>query len=416
VLKNQYRGGFVIENTIASGRGPGSVNRVPAGIRMRRLAHSVLIDGELRGRRPFDSALSFDFGSCYARNVRTSGYACAVSYYGRVEVPGAEIGEYCSHPGASLFGERPSSLGLPIEEAPDVPWPADPNQWVSVNRFGAAGDGKTDDTEAIRRAMASGCPVIYFQPGKYVIDAPIEIPATVERVNFMFADLIAGPNLREMRDTGTFVVTGETDRPLILEDLFAWEEYYGYQHLIDHASVRPLILSDLHVQAGPLYRNSVPGGKVFIENICCTTGSLTEDKMPYGVVPCLEFRGQTVWARQLNPERSLQEVVNRGSMLWVLGFKTEGYGSAYVTTDGGSTEVLGGVISIGGNRGIPAIVNDESNVSIVASTNGYSHEEYFPIAVRETRGGETRELRNSGFPVRFVCQYTIPLYSGRSRN
>jgi polygalacturonase len=45
----------------------------------------------------------------------------------------------------------------------------------NVQRFGAAGDGTTDDTEAIRHAVRDGDGVLHFPPGSYLITAPIEI-------------------------------------------------------------------------------------------------------------------------------------------------------------------------------------------------------------------------------------------------
>jgi polygalacturonase len=45
----------------------------------------------------------------------------------------------------------------------------------NVQRFGAAGDGTTDDTEAIRHAVRDGDGVLHFPPGSYLITATIEI-------------------------------------------------------------------------------------------------------------------------------------------------------------------------------------------------------------------------------------------------
>ena len=45
----------------------------------------------------------------------------------------------------------------------------------NVTRFGASGDGLTDDTEGIRHAVANGDGMLHFPPGTYRITAPIEI-------------------------------------------------------------------------------------------------------------------------------------------------------------------------------------------------------------------------------------------------
>jgi hypothetical protein len=52
-----------------------------------------------------------------------------------------------------------------------------------VREFGAAGDGKRDDTKAIEHALKEGDGVLHFAPGNYLITRTIEIPlADVGRV------------------------------------------------------------------------------------------------------------------------------------------------------------------------------------------------------------------------------------------
>jgi hypothetical protein len=41
--------------------------------------------------------------------------------------------------------------------------------WLSVSAFGAKGDGNTDDTRAIQKAINSAKGILYFPPGAYVI-------------------------------------------------------------------------------------------------------------------------------------------------------------------------------------------------------------------------------------------------------
>jgi hypothetical protein len=243
-----------------------------------------------------------------------------------------------------------------------------------------------------------------------LIDGPIDVPPGVERVQFCFCDLKAGPALRRAAGTGAFRVVGESDTPLIMEDLFGWEEWHGEHYLIDHASMRTLILSDLHVQTGTLYFNSAPGGQLYIENVCSTPGTLARPQ------PCLILNGQQVWARQLNPERADPEVINEGSTLWVLGFKTEMCGVSYVTRGGGQTEVLGGVVNNFSPRiadDQPILVTEQSSVSFTAVTNGRSDEgHYFKVIARERRGDEVRILGWADVPRRYEKQSLIPLYVG----
>ena len=162
------------------------------------------------------------------------------------------------------------------------------------------------------------------------------------------------------------------------------------------------------------YFNTVPGSRVFIENCASTIGDGGAEG-PHRPIPCYEFHGQTVWARNINPERSYREIVNDNSILWIMGFKTEGYGTAFETTNGGSTEVLGGTISMGANRELPAIVNENSSVSVSSISNGYRYDAFFPIAVRETQGSETRVLTNEDMPLRCMKLYRIPAYIGKKQ-
>ena len=45
-----------------------------------------------------------------------------------------------------------------------------------VRQFGANGDGKTDDTEAIRHAVEKGDGALFFPAGDYLISGTIDIP------------------------------------------------------------------------------------------------------------------------------------------------------------------------------------------------------------------------------------------------
>lgn len=409
-LSHQKRTGIAVKNTLVSICNLHSDNEVQAVTVEGSSAHVVLVDAELRGGHPLRYAVEGKEGMLLLRNVDTSGYKGAILPAPK-EVDGKTyIDEYSNHSGYSLFGEAHKTLNLPIEQPPELDW-----QWdetcAFVNEFGAVGDGKQDDTAAIQRAMNSGKKHIVFQPVTYFISDVITVPATVEGVHFMYADFIAGEKLRES-NAGAFKLIGDSDTPLLMEDSFVWEKFYGNVHFIEQANKRTLILSDMHVQTAAMYFNTVEGSKVFIEDCGCTVGSYMD--MTYRHMIPFSFVGQTVYARNINPERSMCEILNDHGTLWIMGFKAEFEGAFVKTINGGKTEVLGGVLSIGRKKDIPAIENVDSDTSFVMSNNGYSCNDIFPIVVKETRKGETRILPFEGLPRRLEHFFMLPLYAGRN--
>ena len=84
----------------------------------------------------------------------------------------------------------------------------------NVQRFGATGDGKTDDTEAIRHAIRDGDGMLHFPPGSYRITQPIEInlaqsgPIGIDGTSGTARVLMAGPG-PAFRLVGTHGGTGD---------------------------------------------------------------------------------------------------------------------------------------------------------------------------------------------------------------
>ncbi|MFW6277260.1 MAG: hypothetical protein ACOC1J_01220, partial [Prolixibacteraceae bacterium] len=171
--------------------------------------------------------------------------------------------------------------------------------------------------------------------------------------------------------------------------------------LVEHASKRTLIMSDIHTQVGSQYINSVSGGKIFIENVCTT------DENPKK--KCFVFNGQKVWARQINPERSDPEVVNRGSDLWILGFKTEAKGVSFDLSEGARMEVFGGVVNHF-SPGKPVVQLKNSEMAFIAATRGGNVLDYI---VTETRENSTRHLMYESMPGRQGNMIFIPVIAGK---
>ena len=428
VLKRQRRWGFLIESNMVAIRDLYSENFVPAVNIDGTAAYVVLTDAKLVGGNKWDVAIRHAVGHCMLRNVEVEGYEAAVSRTW-LNVPSAKVKDHIDELVVSgpvtLFGEKAqTSLDLTVEETPTVEWDSTDN-WISVNAFGAVGDGKTDDTKAIQKALQSGKSTIYFQPGQYLIDDVIEIPQTVKRINFMYSDIVSGSRLKTRKSTGVFRISEDSDTPIVIEDLFAWEKFNGFMTLVEHACTRTVVFSDVHVQTASIYFNTVPGAKVFMENTGCTIGGIPgagarKEPLPHEELnaysretPCFSFWKQEVYCRQLNPERSLHEVINDGGKLWVLGCKTEEEGTAFETKNGGSTEVLGAVFAIGLGKQYPTIINDNSNVSVYANTFGMGKRQSWPIVVREIQGEEIREWRFENMEIGTMACRVLPLYVGR---
>jgi hypothetical protein len=130
-----------------------------------------------------------------------------------------------------------------------------------------------------------------------------------------------------------------------------------------------------------------------------------------------DFKGQRVWARQINPERNNPEIRNDGGDLWILGFKTEFANINFHTLNGGRTEVLGGTMNnvIGEGNLPPAILNENSQVSVVCGTTDVRAGRLgWRELIRETRGEHTRVMRFGDLPAREGQMIALPLYVGRA--
>lgn len=405
-----------IDNTKAptSIRNLTSTNSVPV-IRNRDEGQITLLDAVLNGGSSANSALLNEIvggkqAYLFARNVTTTGYARAITSLG-TNVPGTSVSEFVSHSVEKLEGTPGTSLDLPILDTPDVPW--DPAaDWASVEAFGAAGNGTTDDTAAIQRAMDSGKTTVYFQPGKsYKVSNTIQVRGQVRRINFLWARIL--PVAASFTIDKPLFKVGNGDFDTVkIEKLQLYFDSTGVSNGVwlafEHATTRTLVLQDCHVGRGNVYRNSVSGGRVFIEDV--VQGGYRQEGRPG-----FDFKDVAVWARQLNPDKT-EHVRNNGGFLWVLGFKTEGENTLFATTNNGITEVLGGD-AWGSNDGEPgpAILNDHSHVSAIFYESVGS-EAIHPVVVREILGGTSYDLLSGDLPQRTYRRGSVvPLYVGYDR-
>lgn len=219
--------------------------------------------------------------------------------------------------------------------------------WACVDDFGAVGDGVTDCTRAIRKAMESGKSVIIFGEGEYLINGKIKIPKTVKTVDFMFCSLACGIRLVGGEYDAAFEVSEDSDELLFIENLSAWEKYRGHIRLVKHAAKRDIVISDVHLMSASLYFNSVEGSRVYLDNIFLTTGTYTPNAwLPgkgfdavYSRILPYEFHGQKVYGRQINPERADIAMLNDNSEVYLDCYRIEGSGTALKCINGAKTVI-----------------------------------------------------------------------------
>jgi hypothetical protein len=132
-------------------------------------------------------------------------------------------------------------------------------KWASVDDFGAKGDGLTDDTEAVQRAMNSGKPVVWFPKACYVINGTVAIPATVREVAFLWSSVYrtdpAQPTNLTAQQAGELLIKDEpaeafkpalfrvaqsSDQPLLIH-----QGHHAGSVFLDHEAQRPVILEDM---------------------------------------------------------------------------------------------------------------------------------------------------------------------------
>jgi hypothetical protein len=394
-LSGQSRCGLENVGQVLNVRRLVSDNAVVAIVNARGPSFLTLIDARLIGRQGAENlpAIRND-APLLARNVTATGYARVLDNAGKPH-PGLTLNEFTSLPARSLFGSETRTLGLRIEEIPNVTVD-DPRTWVSVRQFGAGGNDynnryRNDDTPGFQKAIDSGASTVYVPRGFYVLNDTVHIRGKVRRIVFLESQLVAGKGFKDS-DKPVFRFEDGTAEVVVLE---RFSQTYGSleKTWLEHASKRTLV-----IRSSIMGRyDSVGGGRLFLDDVC--GGPFT-------------FRKQEVWARQLNQETEGTHVVNDGGRLWILGYKTERGGTLLETRRGGSTEVLGCfAYATTGVSKDPMFVCQDAQFSVNMGEAHFGGN--FPILVREIKAGTTRELHRKEAPSRFGIGALLPLYVTR---
>lgn len=390
---------------------------------------TFLYDSTLKGGASANAALDVVTGSLVARNVTTSGYGRAINDRGTA-VPGPFLAEWrTGNTTHSLFPSPGTGLNLAIQETPTVP-DDDPATWASVTTArggipGAVQGDAVDDTAAIQAAMDSGATTVYFpntgNANGYRISSTITVGGNVRRIVGLYAPIVTAGALATSGGAVFKFVSGT--HPTVQIERLQFGGFYSSSartkaHFIEQASSRTLVLKNLLLRRGYAYRNT-GFGDVFIEDVHHLA---QQNDAP--IQPSFVFKNQRVWARQINPEHGVPEIVNDGATLWMLGLKSEQGTTLVETKNGGYTEVLGGLTINSQTTPVtaPAFINHESSVSVShAEFRQNSTRSIFPVIVRETRGGVTKDLLSTDVPSRPAAfdaspSYVLPLYAGYVAN
>ncbi len=335
-LSGQRKAGIRVSKNLIHARKVTSDNTVPALLVTHREGMVTLLDSTLQGRAEAFCAIMSE-GVLFLRAVYIKGYGERPLYYRGREIPDGWKSGWASPPDKTYTAPADLSALLPVRETPDY-WNNDLEAWQAV---GERLPGETDDTAAIQRAIDAGKPVVYFRNDRvYFLSDTMVVRGAVEHILGMGAEINLGAAKEPFSDREhprpLFRIDPTEGAQVTFENVFFNAQYPG-EVIFENNSPKPLVIKHCAGWVGTdgqrrSYRNTENAtGPVFIEDV---------------FLPGWDFDGQSVWARQFNPENfdgdgSEAQVVNRGGRLWVLGFKTEGPAPFIETRDDGVTELLG---------------------------------------------------------------------------
>ncbi len=331
--------------------------------------HMVLVESALSGS---GTVAIENKGTMLCRDIQTTGFTRAISSdNGGADGPSVE--HFVSENPAYNWPPAPGhdrTIGLPVAESPEIPYPAAPSGWTVIENTGDVG-------QAVNAAIDAGATDILLTGGE--ITSTIRLRDAVRRVMGYGVRAItcatAGAPVFRLEDGGPSAVIVE----LIYQN-------YGSDASVmcEQAAARTLVFR--HGSGGYRAVAAAARGKVFMESVV---------GYPF------HFDSVSAWVRDLNTEQggpAHVNVVNDGGTLWILGHKTEDWATKLLTRNAGFTELLGGKYrqnwdqsdfdrtGIDANEPPPLFVVDNAHASLSFSAGA------FKDIVREMREGETRNL------------------------
>ena len=162
---------------------------VPLAVKVDAGSHLVLIECVAKASPETGEAIAVaKDGHLYVRDFESVGFKSAVLKEGAAPLPAGTLAEYVSgDSGTTEAATQTRSLEMTVRDIPIILPESDLAKWADVQDYGAIGDGLTDDTAAIQRAMDSGKPVVFFSRATYVVNGSGPSPRASGRLTFSTA-------------------------------------------------------------------------------------------------------------------------------------------------------------------------------------------------------------------------------------
>jgi hypothetical protein len=365
----------VIRNLISSNRNPVPVFESANSSTQR----STIIDANVKytGESKANTvAFKIRKGHIFVRNAKVQGYKQSLIKDNTVLT--GNIVEYASMMTKLFADSSAKSMSLPIEEVPECTDCDNVKNWYIIQAKGFNKSAEElDYTEDMKRAFASGKPVIYIGqvPGlpskssspnhKVGFSEPLIVPPHVKKIAFWFQWIVKTKNFPSGKPL--FIVNGnKANAPLILEKPLNDFE-------IEHIGSRTLVVKN---PSGSVYKALPGAGTVFFEDYGGTI-ILTKNQKAFG------------WS--LNPEGKFF-IQNNGAQLSIVGLKYEGDNTVIKTSNGGRTQLLGGFIYALGRATDHAIFESyNSEHSLIYNVINHGHPKVgYDWSVKEVRGNVTK--------------------------
>ena len=382
-LKQQQQLGIDHAMQVLTIRNLQSSNRVPAILTRKHSATLTLAEAKLEGTDGVEvAAIETEYREdgggtsgekktveTFLANVEQTGYKYTAQVYdcedGELVNIIQDIEQWTCGSSLRGFSTQTEALKLPVKPTPYLP--SNLRNSIVVEEYTGKAIQQAIDTPRVK--------TIFLPNGKYRVDQPIIVRGSVQKIIGMHAFF------DNQSERPTFIVRDGREPTVALERID--------DASVVHDSRRSLVVKHASLDS---YKNTKRGtGDLFLEDVTLIrTAGL------------MKTRNQNVWARSLNIEAatggSQAKITNIGSILWILGLKTENPGTIIKNQDRGKTEVLGGFIYV--NQDIPdanpaqaQYINDNSQMSILTRSQVFNQTGY-EVLVKEVKDGKVKKLAN----------------------